>query len=110
MGIEMNTRQVAVNTKFTDDFAFQLTATEFKNLRSQIVTLKSQTTDNLKDISNWSQFVTSSSRHHSILGIRNYEWQSILILKLQIDYLITGQMGLRRLNPFSRQIRRIRDK
>jgi hypothetical protein len=69
--------------RFPDDFAFQLTAAEFANLRSQIaisssepldshqgnpnssqIAMSSSGTKRSKDrTSNWSQFVTSSSRH-----------------------------------------------
>ncbi|MBI4005128.1 MAG: ORF6N domain-containing protein [Gammaproteobacteria bacterium] len=53
--------------RFPDDFAFQLTAAEFANLKSQIVTSKLQPTDNTVDIANWSQFATSSSRHRDAI-------------------------------------------
>lgn len=45
--------------RFPDDFAFQLTAVEFNNLRSQ-------TTGKTGISLNWSQFATSSSRHRGI--------------------------------------------
>ena len=44
--------------RFPEDFAFQLTADEVTNLRSQIGTKKGDQSDAL----NWSQFATSSSR------------------------------------------------
>jgi len=46
--------------RFPDDFAFQLTAVEAGNLRSQIVTSRSQDIDFIDKKDNWSQFVTSS--------------------------------------------------
>jgi hypothetical protein len=46
--------------RFPEDFAFQLTATEVTNLRSQIATLKK---GDQSDALNWSQFATSSSKH-----------------------------------------------
>ena len=49
--------------RFPEDFAFQLTAAEFNNLRSQIVTTSSQRADNKEEIRNWSQFAISFSRH-----------------------------------------------
>ncbi len=50
--------------RFPADFAFQLTATEFENLRSQIPTSKSQVPQALDSLrQNWSQFATSSSAH-----------------------------------------------
>ncbi len=49
--------------RFPGDFAFQLTAVEFANLRSQFATSSPQLVDSLKDNLNWSQFATSSSRH-----------------------------------------------
>ena len=47
--------------RFPDDFAFQLTADEFDVLRSQIVTLNPQAAERKGEISNWSQFATSSA-------------------------------------------------
>ena len=44
---------------FPEDFAFQLTADEVTDLRSQIATLKK---GDQSDALNWSQFATSSSR------------------------------------------------
>ncbi len=56
--------QVKRNRKrFPDDFAFQLTVTEFANLKSQFAISSLQPTDFHKDNPNWSQFATSSSRH-----------------------------------------------
>jgi hypothetical protein len=52
--------------RFPDDFAFQLTASEFVNLRSKFATSRSETIDNNEDLSNWSQFATSSSRHRGM--------------------------------------------
>lgn len=46
--------------RFPDDFAFQLTAAEFKNLRSQFAISSSQVIDSKENIKNWSQFATSS--------------------------------------------------
>ncbi|MBI4191049.1 MAG: ORF6N domain-containing protein [Betaproteobacteria bacterium] len=53
--------------RFPDDFAFQLTAAEFANLRSQIATSRRQPDDLHGDIMNWSQFATSSSRHRGAI-------------------------------------------
>jgi hypothetical protein len=47
-------------SRFPDDFAFQLTAEEVTNLRTQIATLKKGAQN---DALNWSQFATSSSKH-----------------------------------------------
>ena len=52
--------------RFPDDFAFQLTIVEFAALRSQVVTSKSKAIDNNEDLSNWSQFATSSSLHRGM--------------------------------------------
>jgi hypothetical protein len=49
--------------RFPTDFAFQLTAAEVVNLRSQFVTSSVQAIDVRKDAPNWSQFVTSSKKH-----------------------------------------------
>jgi hypothetical protein len=46
--------------RFPDDFAFQLTAAEFANLRSQFATSNSKTIENQSDAVNRSQFVTTS--------------------------------------------------
>lgn len=51
--------------RFPEDFAFQLTAVEAENLRSQIVTSRLQDTDFIDKKDNWSQFVTSSRRHRA---------------------------------------------
>ena len=53
--------------RFPDDFAFQLTAAEFADLRSQFATSKTQVLDPLRP--NWSQFATSSQR-----GLRYLPW------------------------------------
>jgi ORF6N domain len=45
--------------RFPEDFAFQLTADEVTNLRSQFATSKK---GDQSDALNWSQFATSSSR------------------------------------------------
>jgi hypothetical protein len=49
--------------RFPADFMFQLTAQERSNLRSQIVTSSQQILDNQRTPTNWSQFVTGSSKH-----------------------------------------------
>jgi hypothetical protein len=57
--------------RFPDDFAFQLTATEFADLRSKISAVNSsqfamsstQPVENEFAAPNWSQFVTSSKKH-----------------------------------------------
>ena len=57
--------------RFPDDFAFQLTAKEFAELKSkmtvanssQIAISSSQAVENEVVVPNWSQFVTSSKRH-----------------------------------------------
>jgi len=46
--------------RFPDDFAFQLTASEFVNLRSQFATSRSQPIENTEMLPNRSQFVTGS--------------------------------------------------
>lgn len=46
--------------RFPDDFCFQLTAKEWADLKSQIVTSSSEVTQKEGNASNWSQFVTSS--------------------------------------------------
>ena len=48
------------HNRFPDDFAFQLTITEFNNLRSQIVTSRSQASDSTESKLNRSQFATGS--------------------------------------------------
>ena len=56
--------QVKRNRKrFPDDFAFQLTAAEFANLRSQIVTSNLEATDSHDDYLNRSQIATGSQKH-----------------------------------------------
>ena len=47
------------------NFAFQLTALELRNLRSQIATSSVQGTDQHGETSNRSQFVTGSQKHRS---------------------------------------------
>ncbi len=49
--------------RFPDDFAFQLTAADLANLRSQFAASRLQAAENPEDMANWSQFATSSSRH-----------------------------------------------
>ena len=49
--------------RFPADFAFQLIAAEFANLRSQFVTSSQQPDDLQGEQLNWSQFATSSSHH-----------------------------------------------
>ncbi len=49
--------------RFPDDFYFQLTAKEWADLKSQIVTSKLEDAERASVGSNWSQFVTSSKRH-----------------------------------------------
>jgi hypothetical protein len=49
--------------RFPADFMFQLTAQDRSNLRSQIVTSSQQILDNQRTPTNWSQFVTGSSKH-----------------------------------------------
>lgn len=51
--------------RFPDDFAFQLTSSEFENLRSQFAISNRQGSDLLRD--NWSQFATTSKRGHRYL-------------------------------------------
>lgn len=51
------------SARFPDDFAFQLSAEEAANLRSQFVISSHQPIDYNKDISNRSQTVTGSQRH-----------------------------------------------
>lgn len=46
--------------RFPEDFAFQLKALEAENLRSQIVTSRSQGIDFINKKYNWSQFATGS--------------------------------------------------
>ncbi len=49
--------------RFPEDFMFQLTAPEWSNLKSQIVTSSSEAPSNEGVAPNWSQFVTSSKKH-----------------------------------------------
>jgi hypothetical protein len=49
--------------RFPDDFCFQLTASEWENLKSQIVTSSLEAPKVEVGAPNWSQFVTSSKRH-----------------------------------------------
>ena len=49
--------------RFPVDFIFQLTAQEWRNLKSQIVTSSVQEPRTEGVVPNWSQFVTSSKRH-----------------------------------------------
>lgn len=52
--------------RFPEDFAFQLTAAEFAEVRSQSLTASSQPTDSAKEMSNWSQFATSSAKRRGV--------------------------------------------
>jgi hypothetical protein len=47
--------------RFPVDFAFQLTAVEFSDLRSQIAISSAQRADQKSEFANWSQFTTSSA-------------------------------------------------
>ena len=49
--------------RFPEDFIFQLTAQEWSNLKSQIVTSSLDASSNEGAAPNWSQFVTSSKKH-----------------------------------------------
>jgi hypothetical protein len=49
--------------RFPQDFLFQLTAQEWSNLKSQIVTSSMDVLQKEHVTPNWSQFVTSSKRH-----------------------------------------------
>ncbi|HOB99077.1 MAG TPA: ORF6N domain-containing protein, partial [Verrucomicrobiota bacterium] len=49
--------------RFPADFCFQLTASEWANLKSQIVTLNVEVSQKERTLTNWSQFVTSSQKH-----------------------------------------------
>ena len=53
--------------RFPDDFAFQLTAEEFTNLRSHVAASSSQAIGKAGITTNWSQFATSSSRHRGMV-------------------------------------------
>lgn len=50
-------------TRFPVDFMFQLTSEETHSLRSQFVTINRQVVEREVPATNWSQFVTSSSKH-----------------------------------------------
>jgi hypothetical protein len=50
-------------TRFPADFMFQLTSEETRSLRSQFVTTSRQVVEREVSCTNWSQFVTSSSKH-----------------------------------------------
>jgi ORF6N domain. len=50
-------------TRFPVDFMFQLTSEETRSLRSQFVTTNRQVVEGEVSATNWSQFVTSSSKH-----------------------------------------------
>jgi hypothetical protein len=50
-------------TRFPADFMFQLTSEEARSLRSQFVTTNRQVVEREVSGPNWSQFVTSSSKH-----------------------------------------------
>jgi hypothetical protein len=50
-------------TRFPVDFMFQLTSEETRSLRSQFVTTNRQVVEDEVPATNWSQFVTSSSKH-----------------------------------------------
>lgn len=56
-GVRRNSR------RFPDDFAFQLTATEAANLRSQFVTSRTPSFNPKTDAGNRSQIVTGSQKH-----------------------------------------------
>lgn len=49
--------------RFPEDFIFQLTAREWSDLKSQIVTSSLEKPQTREVVPNWSQFVTSSKRH-----------------------------------------------
>jgi ORF6N domain len=49
--------------RFPEDFMFQLTAQEWSNLKSQIVTSSLEVPQKEGVLPNWSQFATSSKRH-----------------------------------------------
>jgi hypothetical protein len=52
--------------RFPDDFAFQLAAAEFQDLRLQVAASPSQPSDSPVNKSNRSQFATGSSRHRNL--------------------------------------------
>jgi len=49
--------------RFPQDFRFQLTDREWSNLKSQFMTSSLEVSQKEGDAPNWSQFVTSSTRH-----------------------------------------------
>jgi hypothetical protein len=49
--------------RFPEDFAFQLTADELADLRSQVAAFRQRASELPREQENWSQFATSSSRH-----------------------------------------------
>jgi predicted component of type VI protein secretion system len=49
--------------RFPEDFIFQLTAQEFADLKSQLVTSSMEVPKRELVMTNWSQFATSSNRH-----------------------------------------------
>jgi hypothetical protein len=49
--------------RFPEDFIFQLTAQEWSNLKSQIVTSSLEVPQKERVVPDWSQFATSSKRH-----------------------------------------------
>jgi hypothetical protein len=49
--------------RFPEDFIFQLTAREWSNLKSQIVTSSLEVPQKERVVPDWSQFATSSKRH-----------------------------------------------
>ena len=49
--------------RFPEDFIFQLTALEWRNLKSRIATSSLETPHPEDVVPNWSQFATSSKRH-----------------------------------------------
>ncbi len=56
--------------RFPEDFMFQLTAQEWSNLRSRIVTPSLEVPQAEGVLPNWSQFVTSSKRHANAAILR----------------------------------------
>ncbi len=53
--------------RFPVDFMFQLTSEETRSLRSQFVTTNRQVVEREVSATNWSQFVTSSSKHRGAI-------------------------------------------
>lgn len=53
------------NNRFPEDFMFQLTATEWRNLKSQIVTSIFEHVEPQQDAPNRSQFATGSQKHRN---------------------------------------------